>query len=119
MPSFGILLVTFIVWIHSISDVGFNALFCMFDGPGCIVTGNNILGNGGNSVILNAFNSVTYFYVFLIPILTIIGFKADISIPLIVLIVIWIVRTIILKGGSTYLYIIAKYVAPSKMTIKK
>ena len=113
MPSFGILLVTFIVWIHSISDVFFKALFCIFGGPGCIYKGGPG-GNGGNSVILTAFNSVTSFYVFLIPIVTIIGFYKDISIPLIVLIVIWIVRTIILKGGSTYQFIRLKYFAPPK-----
>jgi len=104
MPSFGILLVTLIVWIHSISDTYFKALSCIFGGPGCIYKGDS-WGFSDNSVILTAFNSVTSFYVFLIPILTIIGFKADISIPLIVLIVIWIVRTIILKGGSTYQFI--------------
>ena len=117
MPSFGILLVTFIVWIHSISDANFKAVSCIFGGPGCIYKGDS-WGFSDNSVILTAFNSVTFFYVFLIPILTIIGFKADISIPLIVLIVIWIVRTIILKGGSTYQFIRLMYFPPKK-TIKK
>ena len=85
MPSFGILLVTFIVWIHSISDYYLNTV--------C-----NVITRGGCPPI----DSIGFLYVFLIPILTIIGFYKDISIPLIVLIVIWIVRTIILKGGSTY-----------------
>ena len=86
MPSFGILLVTFIVWIHSISDTYFTFLFCEMMFMRC----------PKDRMFTDRI------YMFLIPILTIIGFYKDISIPLIVLIVIWIVRTIILKGGSTY-----------------
>ena len=86
MPSFGILLVTFIVWIHSISDTYFTFLFCEMMFMRC----------PKDRMFTDRI------YMFLIPVLTIIGFFTDISIPLIVLIVIWIVRTIILKGGSTY-----------------
>lgn len=88
MPSFGILLVTFIVWIHSILDtyLTFMCEMMMMRCPTDRMFTDRI-------------------YVFLIPVLTIIGLFTDISIPLIVLIVIWIVRTILLKGGTTYQFV--------------
>ena len=103
MPSFGILLVTFIVWMSAVM-IAVSLSNPRFSGDGgasfCKATNNtsfeckNIISRHRN------FNIARYssiIYVFLLPILTIIGFTAETSIPLIAFILIWIIINIVIN----------------------
>ena len=103
MPSFGILLVTFIVWMSAvmIAVILSNPRFSGDGGASlCEATNNtsfectNIISRHRNFKIAR-YSSIIY--VFLLPILTIIGFKAETSIPLIAFILIWIIINILIN----------------------
>ena len=86
MPSFGILLVTFIVWMFAISlSVGF-ASACKINNNKC-----------PSDIKFNIYRYSSIIYVFLLPILTIIGFTAETSVPLIAFIFVWIMMNILLN----------------------
>ena len=86
MPSFGILLVTFIVWMFAISISVGSAWMCKASSKGC-----------PSDIKFNIYRYSSIIYVFLLPILTIIGFTAETSVPLIAFIFVWIMMNILLN----------------------
>ena len=102
MPSFGILLVTFIIWIFAIWISAGSASRCKINNsrgiPISLKRGDAKIKKGCPSdKKFNIYRYSSIIYVFLLPILTIIGFTAETSVPLIAVIFVWIMMNILLN----------------------